>query len=58
MDDQPFAKIASGRYINFLAAYLANEEDATHAAARAAWKQLKKLDVPKDYPSWKRSGRP
>jgi len=57
VDDKPFAKIASGRYINFLAAYLAKEKDATHAGARAAWKQLKKLDVPKDYASWKASVR-
>jgi hypothetical protein len=49
---QPFAKIPHGRYINFLAAYLANEPGATHAAARAAWQQLKRLDVPKDYASW------
>ncbi len=53
VDDKPFAKIASGRYINFLAAYLANEKNATHAGARAAWKQLKRLDTPKDYASWK-----
>jgi SAP domain-containing protein len=53
VDDKPFPKVASGRYINFLAAYLENEKDATHAGARAAWKQLKKLDVPKDYASWK-----
>lgn len=57
VSDKPFGKIASGRYINFLAAYLAHESDATHAGARAAWKQLKKLDVPKDYASWKASVR-
>jgi hypothetical protein len=50
--EQPFVKIPHGRYINFLAEYLANEPDATHAAARAAWKRLKTLDVPKDYASW------
>jgi hypothetical protein len=49
---QPFVKIPHGRYINFLAEYLANEPGATHAAARAAWKRLKRLDVPKDYASW------
>ena len=57
LDEKPFAKVASGRYVNFLAAYLANEKDATHAGARAAWKQLKKLDAPKDYASWKASVR-
>jgi hypothetical protein len=49
---RPFAKIPHGRYINFLAEYLANEPNATHAAARAAWQRLKVLDVPKDYASW------
>jgi len=50
--EQAFAKIPHGRYINFLAAYLANEPRATHASARAAWRQLKRLDVPKDYATW------
>ena len=50
--EHAFAKIPHGRYINFLAAYLANEPDATHASARAAWRELKMLDVPKDYASW------
>jgi hypothetical protein len=50
--EEPFAKIPHGRYINFLSEYLAKEPNATHAAARAAWKQLKRLDVPKDYASW------
>jgi hypothetical protein len=49
---EPFAKIPHGRYINFVAAFLATEPNATHARARAAWKKLKKLDVPKDYVSW------
>jgi hypothetical protein len=52
---QPFAKIPHGRYINFVAGFLAKERRATHARARAAWRQLKKLDAPKDYGSWKRS---
>ncbi len=54
---QPFVKVPHGRYINFLAEYLANEPNATHAAARAAWKHLKMLDVPKDYASWAASVR-
>jgi SAP domain-containing protein len=57
VDDKPFAKVPTGRYINFLAEYLAKEPKATHAGARAAWKQLKKLDVPKDYASWKARAR-
>jgi hypothetical protein len=55
---EPFAKVPHGRYIKFVAEYLENEPNATHAAARAAWKQLKALDVPKDYASWvRRVGR-
>ncbi|MBA3873068.1 MAG: hypothetical protein H0X30_28375 [Anaerolineae bacterium] len=51
---EAFQKIPQVRYINFLAAYLAHEKDATRDDAIKAWKQLKELDVPKDYASWKR----
>lgn len=51
---EPFKKIAVGRYINFLADYLKYEKDATHQDARKAWGELKKLDIPKDYKSWKK----
>ena len=47
-----FEKVPHGRYINFVAAFLAAGNGATRAEAIAAWKQLKKLDVPKDYASW------
>jgi SAP domain-containing new25 len=47
-----FAKIPSGRYINFLSDFLAKENGATRDQAISAWKALKKMDVPKDYPSW------
>jgi hypothetical protein len=53
---ETFAKIPHGRYINFLAEYLAAEPNATHAAARAAWKKLKSMDVPKHYAAWKKAG--
>jgi hypothetical protein len=52
-----FKKIPHARYINFLADYLANEKSATRHDAIHAWKQLKKLDIPKNYKSWKRSGK-
>ncbi len=55
--DEPFAKMPHGRYINFLADFLANERGATHAQARAAWSELKRLSVPKDYRSWRRAKR-
>lgn len=49
---ESYAKAPTGRYINFLSDFLAAEKGATHAAARAAWAELKKLDIPKDYRSW------
>ena len=47
-----FEKVPHGRYINFVADFLAAEKGATRAAAIAAWTEVKKLDVPKDYASW------
>jgi energy-coupling factor transporter ATP-binding protein EcfA2 len=52
--EEPFARIPHGRYINFVADFLAGEEGATRAAAIHAWEELKGLDVPKDYRSWAR----
>ena len=59
-----FEKVPHGRYINFVAEFLATEKDATRAEAIAAWAALKELDVPKSYASWvkarargKRKGR-
>jgi hypothetical protein len=49
-----FEKIPHGRYINFVADFLEGEK-ATRAAAIAAWNELKELDVPKDYASWRRA---
>ena len=47
-----FEKIPHGRYVNFVAEFLAANKGATRAAALAAWTDLKALDVPKDYASW------
>jgi hypothetical protein len=47
-----FEKIPQVRYINFLADFLAANPDAPRAEAIAAWKELKDLDIPKDYVSW------
>lgn len=46
-----FEKIPHGRYINFVAAFLA-ANSGTRAEAIAAWTELKQLDVPKHYASW------
>ena len=50
---EPFARIPSGRYINFLSDFLAAEKGATHEQAIKAWRQLKSLDAPKNYRAWK-----
>jgi hypothetical protein len=50
-----FARIPHVRYINFLAEFLENEKGATREQGIAAWKQIKKLDLPKTYSAWKRS---
>lgn len=54
---EKFERVPHGRYINFVADFLAHEEGATRKGAAAAWKQLKALDVPKDYASWVASVR-
>ena len=51
-----FPQAPSGRYINFLSDYLAGEENSTREQALKAWAQLKKLDIPKNYRAWKKSG--
>jgi hypothetical protein len=52
---KPFAQIAHARYINFVSDFLAAEKGATRKHAMKAWERLKRLDVPKDYPSWVKS---
>jgi hypothetical protein len=48
-----FERVAHGRYyVYFLADFLAANRGAMRAEAIAAWKELKKLDVPMDYASW------
>ena len=52
-----FEKIPYRCYINFVAEFLAADKGATdkrmtRAEAIAAWAELKRLDVPKDYASW------
>jgi SAP domain-containing new25 len=47
-----FEKIPYDCYINFLAEFLAANRGVRRAEAIAAWKELKKLDAPKNYTSW------
>jgi hypothetical protein len=49
---QRFEKIPYDCYINFLADFLAANKGVTRDEAIAAWKELKRLDVPKNYASW------
>ncbi len=48
-----FDRIPHPRYINFLADYHAAEKGASREDALAAWKRLKKMDVPKTYTAWR-----
>ena len=52
-----FERIPHGRYINFVAAFLAAEKHSTRSDAIAAWAELKTMDVPKDYASWVKARR-
>ena len=48
-----FQQAPTGRYINFLSDFLATEKNATRNSALKAWKELKKLNIPKNYQAWK-----
>jgi hypothetical protein len=48
-----FPQAPSGRYINFLSDFLAGEENATREQGMKVWRQLKQLDIPKNYQAWK-----
>jgi hypothetical protein len=52
-----FDKLPHGRYINFVAAFLAAEKSGTRSDAIAAWAELKTMDIPKDYASWVKAQR-
>ena len=49
-----FPQAPSGRYINFLSDFLAAEKNSTRVQAMKAWRELKKLDIPKTYQAWKK----
>jgi SAP domain-containing new25 len=49
---ETFEKIPHGRYINFVATFLAAEKGATREHAVAAWAELKTMDVPKTFAAW------
>jgi hypothetical protein len=49
-----FPQAPSGRYINFVSDFLGREKNSTREQAMTAWRQLKKLDIPKNYRAWKK----
>ena len=51
----PFRRVPHGRYINFMADFLAARPGATHAQAIKAWRLLKTMNIPKTYAAWKRA---
>jgi len=55
--EEPFKQIPVVCYINFLSDFLKSEKEATRADAIAAWKQLKRMNVPKTYRDWKKAIR-
>jgi hypothetical protein len=49
-----FPQAPSGRYINFISDFLVGEKSSTREQAVDAWRQLKKLNIPKDYRAFKK----
>jgi hypothetical protein len=54
--DTPYERIPSGRYINFLSDFMSANPGAGMAAAIRAWKKVKRMDVPKHFRAFARSG--
>lgn len=52
--DEPFKKIPSTLFNNFVSDYLKNENGATRPDALKRWEELKTLKIKKNYKSWKR----
>lgn len=50
----PQVPVPSGRYIYFMSDFLSGEKGSTREQAMNVWGQLKKLDIPKNYRSWKK----
>jgi hypothetical protein len=47
-------RIQSGRYINFMSDFMAENKGASHAEAVRAWREVKAMDAPKTYAAWDR----
>jgi len=55
--EEPFERIPIDCYINFLSDFLSTEKNGTREDAIAAWKQLKRMDAPKNYQAWKKASK-
>jgi SAP domain-containing new25 len=55
--EEPFPQIPVDCYVNFLSDFFKAEKTATRATAIVAWRQLKRMNVPKNYRAWRDSGR-
>jgi SAP domain-containing protein len=55
--EEPFARIPYDCYVNFVSDFSKAEENTTRADALAAWKQLKRMRVRKNYKAWKEATR-
>lgn len=53
----PQVQVPSGRYIYFMSDFLSGEKGSTREQAMNAWRQLKKLNIPKNYRAWKKYRR-
>ena len=49
-----FPRAPSGRYVYFISDFLVGEKNSTREQAVDAWRQLKRLDIPKDYQAFKK----
>ena len=52
--ESSFQKIPVARYINFVSDYLSHVKNSKREEALNEWEKLKKLDIVKDYKSWKK----
>ena len=52
-----FPQARSGRYINFISDFLRSEQNMSREDAISAWHEVKVLDCPKTYASWKKMYR-
>jgi len=50
-------RIEHGRYINFIADFMADNNGAAHDDAVKAWHEIKTMDAPKTYAAWARLTR-